>query len=190
MASLQPFRAAFYLHEQCQVLWCPTNEEQALQSWDMSQDHPHLGGNLHLQAGNELMQRMSSWGSALGRMVMMWKPAWKAVGNGTVRNPWRIMSWTLANLPNSQHLFANTSNSVSSSLYQYLDPTNKQLSSSQGCLCADEHSWIVSCRGRWSSTPEPVLALGFGRGVMPGDAMVAAGRMPWKTAAILEREQG
>lgn len=63
-------------------------------------------------------------------------------------------------LPNSQHLFFNTKNSVTP-LYQYLDTTREQLGNSQGCLSADEHSWIVSCRVRWSSTPETVLAPGF-----------------------------
>lgn len=87
--------------------------------------------------------------------------ACKAVGNGTVRNPWRIMSLTIANLTNAQHLFFNTSNSITSSLYQYLDTTREQLRSIQGCLSANERSWIVSCRARWSSTPETVLALGF-----------------------------
>lgn len=87
-------------------------------------------------------------------------------------------------LPNSQHLFFNTSNLVNS-LYQYLDTTSEQLGNRQGCLSADEHSWIVSCRARWSSTPETVLALVLfpvsGRG-----ASEATGRMPWRTAAVLE----
>lgn len=56
-------------------------------------------------------------------------------------------------LPNSQHLFFNTSNLVMFCLHQYLESTREQLSNSLSCLSADGHSWIVPYRTRSGEAP-------------------------------------
>lgn len=56
-------------------------------------------------------------------------------------------------LPNSERLFFNISNAVTSSPHQYLESTREQWRSSLSCVSADVHSWRVPYRARNGEAP-------------------------------------
>lgn len=113
------------------------------------------------------MQHMSSWGSALGRMVITGLKGSREWDCEKSMKNCVINCSTRARLsPNSQHLFFNTTNLVTSLYHQYFT-TSEQLRGSLGCLSAGEHSWIVSCRTRNSRNWVLFPVSASGRGLMP-----------------------